>query len=264
MTAMSFSLRKLLKLGAFFTVLMMVLPYCLADEEAIKQAIDQTDLKLKQSATAQRKINRLDDSTQGLLAEYGATLRELDVYRQYNEQVRRLVDSQEQELEHLNRQLASIDGTKREIFPFLSRLVSALEQFIILDIPFLPEERETRLKRLKNNLDRSDISLAEKLRQIFEAYRIELDYGRTIEAYQANLDLNGARQNLHFLRVGRVGLFYLSLDQSRCGFWNSQTKAWESLADDYIHSISQGLAIAGKKLPPDLLRLPLPAPEVSQ
>lgn len=235
---------------------------CFAENRStLKQAIDVSQSKLESSAQTQEQINDLDDSTQKLLSEYSATLQQLETYRQYNNQLQRLLDSQQKELNALNQQLNSIDATKRDIFPFLERLISGLEQFVSIDLPFLPEERHARIKRLKNNLDRSDISLAEKLRQIFEAYRIELDYGRNIEAYQASLVLNDKPQTLHFLRIGRIGLYYLSLDESHCGFWNPESKSWEALSTDYIHSIHEGINIALKKLPPNLLRLPLTTPE---
>lgn len=229
----------------------------------IKKAISLSEEKLINSSKAQRSIDEIDDKTQSLQIEYRSVLTQLKTYNNYNNQLNNLISSQRDELISLQNQINSIEDTKREIYPFLSRMVVALEKFVMLDIPFLKEERSNRISRLKNNLDRSDITLAEKLRQIFEAYRIELDYGRTIESYQSTINLNDINQTLRFLRVGRIGLFYISMDYSACGFWNQDDKKWQSLNDDFLYSIKQEIDIAEKKLPPDLLKLPFKVPVLS-
>ena len=54
-----------------------------------------------------------------------------------------------------------------------------LETFVELDVPFHMEERMQRIEFLRNNLDRSDVSIAEKFRQVLEAYKIE-EVARTL------------------------------------------------------------------------------------
>jgi hypothetical protein len=41
-------------------------------------------------------------------------------------------------------------------------------------------------------MTRADVTNAEKFRRIMEAYQIENDYGNTIEAYRANIELEGS------------------------------------------------------------------------
>ena len=224
----------------------------------IRQSIDATTKKLSDNAKTQNKIDNLDDSTRNMLAEYSAVLSQLESYRKYNEQLQKLIASQEKEIGKINIQIESIEETRQKIYPFLSTAIDSLDKFIEMDIPFLPEERRNRVIRLKNNLDRSDIALSEKLRQVFEAYRIELDYGKTIETYRGAIDNKSFdNQSFHFLRVGRIALFYISLDYSSCGHWDVKNKKWQSLDNSYIYSIKQGINIAEKKLPPSLLKLPL-------
>ncbi len=233
-----------------------------SNQKKLNTTIAITDAKLKNSAQSQLKINRIDDKIQAMLVEYQSILRQINAYKTHNQQINRLIQSQQQDIASLDLQLNSIEDTKREILPFMNRMVVAFNQFVELDVPFLPDERHLRQERTNTIPDRADLSLAEKLRQIFEAYRIELDYGRNIEAYQGQLEIDGQYKTFNFLRVGRVGLYYLSLDENACGFWNLQTKMWAALPDEYISTISQGIDIAKKQLPPDLLRLPLPTPGV--
>ena len=47
-------------------------------------------------------------------------------------------------------------------------------------------------------MDRSDANPAEKYRKILEAYEIENEYGRTIEAYEGEMDINGETRTVSF------------------------------------------------------------------
>ena len=111
-------------------------------------------------------------------------------------------------------------------------------------------------------MERADVTLAEKYRRILEAYQVETEYGRTLEAYRGELVLDDVTRTVDFLRIGRVSLYYLSLDGADAGIWHN--KAWQKLDDSYRQSISQGLKVAKKQLPPDLLVLPVKTAEVRQ
>ena len=69
-------------------------------------------------------------------------------------------------------------------------------------------------------------------------------------------------RTVDFLRIGRVSLYYLSLDGVEAGIWHDN--AWQKLDDSYRQSISLGLKVAKKQLPPDLLVLPVRTAEVAQ
>ena len=72
-----------------------------------------------------------------------------------------------------------------------------------------------RVANLKRLMDDADTPLSEKYRRVMEAYQVEVQYGHTIEAYQGELRDPGSSRMVEFLRLGRVGLYYLSLDGKR-------------------------------------------------
>lgn len=232
--------------------------------DPLNQAIDIDLATNKAAVESQKNIDRLSDQTQKMLNEYRAATRHAETLQTYNQHLKNLLESQQQEKASLERQLDQIEVTQSEVVPLILRMLDSLEQFVRLDLPFLPEERTERLEQLKEMINRADVTHAEKFRRILEAYQVEKDYGNTIEAYRADLELNGTVSSVDFLRLGRVALYYQRLDGSETGFWNKETNAWETLPSSYRNAIRDGLRIARKEAAPDLLTLPLPAPEASR
>lgn len=212
---------------------------------------------------SQQLVEKLDDQTQKMLEEFRAASQELENIRTYHNQLAKIVQNQEQEKTDLERQMQDLEVTQRNVTPLMLRMLEVLEQFIALDAPFLEQERKLRLAQLKEMMDSPDAALGEKFRHLLEAYLIESDYGRTIEAYNGDLK-EGKDLDYHtvdFLRLGRLGLYYLTLDEKEAGYWNKSAQRWEKLDDSYRSAIRQGLRIARKQAAPDLLQLPVNAPE---
>jgi hypothetical protein len=144
-------------------------------------------------------------------------------------------------------------------------MIDGLESFVALDKPFHLGERRDRIAFLRRNLDRSDILLAEKYRQVMEAYRIEIEYGRKIDTYKDTIAIDGAEREVDVLRVGRIALLYQTPDQQAAGFWNPTQGGWEPLEDnEYRSAIREGMRMANKQASIDLLTLPIAAPEATR
>ncbi|MES2605874.1 MAG: DUF3450 domain-containing protein, partial [Pseudomonadota bacterium] len=132
----------------------------------------------------QTTINGLADQTRELSSQYAQALAELDSLNKYNDQLQEQVNAQETEKASIQTQLTEIETTAREVLPLMDRMVTTLDQFVKADVPFLLEERTTRVTNLVELMGRADVAISEKYRRILEAYQIELDYGRTASAYE--------------------------------------------------------------------------------
>lgn len=235
-----------------------------AYSEHLDSAIDIETSTNKAAIQSQKKIDGLSDKTRKMLEQYRSATHQIETLTTYNSHLNELLNSQKQEKLSLERQLKEIETTQREVVPLILRMLDSLDKFVFLDLPFLPEERSQRVKKLKAMMVRADVSNAEKYRRILEAYQIENDYGSTIEAYRADLTLDGVTSSVDFLRLGRVALYYQRFDGSETGFWDKEQKQWLTLSDDYRISIRNGLRIARKETAPNLLTLPIPAAEAGQ
>ncbi len=232
--------------------------------EPLNSAINTETATTSAAILSQRKIDSLSDQSKKMLEQYRSASHQTETLLSYNKHLKDLIASQQQEKDSLQQQLKEIETTQREIVPLILRMLDSLEKFVSLDLPFLPEERSQRINKLKEMIIRADVTNAEKFRRILEAYQVENDYGNTIEAYRADITLDGVSSSVDFLRLGRVALYYQRFDGSETGYWNKEQKKWLALSDDYRNAIRNGLRMARKETAPDLLTLPISVAEAGQ
>jgi hypothetical protein len=213
----------------------------------------------QEAKAAQDRINEIDDETQKLLTAYRTAVAEAESIAAYTDQLKIQVDSQEQELASIQQQLDEVETTSREILPLMQRMLDTLDQFVALDVPFLLDERKKRVATLKEVMNRADVSISEKYRRILEAYQIEMEYGRTLEAYEGRVGEGDKARTLQFLRLGRVALMYQTLDGKETGYWDNQKRDW-IVDDHYEHAFKEGIRVAKKLGAPDLMIVPIAAP----
>ena len=207
--------------------------------------------------SSQTRIDALDDQTDELTREYRAALKQLASLREYNAQLEKLIAAQKAEMASIRRQIDEVTNVDRTITPLMFRMIDALEQFVGLDVPFLLSDRQQRLAALRALMDRSDATPAEKYRRILEAYEIENEYGRTIEVYEGEMNIDGTDRTVSFLRIGRVALIYQTLDGDDSGVWNPKAGAFTDLDGDFDSELRSAMRIAKQQAAPDLMVVPL-------
>jgi hypothetical protein len=224
---------------------------------ALDAALDEGQRLAAEAKASQARIEQLDDASRAMLDEYRNALQQAEALQGYNAQLRELVVAQRQELAGYQAQLDGIERTQEAVTPQMRRMVEVLGEFIAADLPFLADERSDRLAQLQDLLPRADVSLAEKYRRILEAYQVESDYGRTLEAWRGELPQADGTRSVEFLRLGRVMLYYQTLDGHESGWWNGQTRSWQSLDGSARRPLRQAIAIARQEQAPALLELPV-------
>lgn len=235
-----------------------------APTEAVDAAISEEVLATETGIEAQAQIDILSGETADLLGEYRLALQQLDRVRLYNQNLAAVVADQERVKSAMGQKIANYEATKQDLVPLMVQMIDTLDRFIELDLPFHLEERRERVARLRDDLDNSAITNSERFRQLMQAYQIEMNFGRDTDAYVGWLESNGPRREVNFLRIGRLVLAYQSHDRNETGFFNPVTRSWELLPDKFRSPVAEGLRIARKQAAPELLRLPVPAPEPAQ
>lgn len=239
-----------------FLVALSATSAVIAQSDKVNSSISE-QVKTEQAAQAsQKRVTQLDDEATGMLADYRQMITEAQGIKVYTEQLAAQVKSQDDEIKGMSTQIAEIETTAREVLPMMTKMLDTLEQFVKLDMPFLPEERSNRIATLKDMMTRADVSLSEKYRRIVEAYQVEMEYGRTLEAYEGQV----GDKTVQFLRSGRVALLYQTLDGKETGYWDVDSKSWK-IDSGYNDAITAGLKVAKKQAAPDFIKVPVPAPK---
>lgn len=239
------------------------LSYPAAHAGALDDAIEETVKAHKAARKSQARVDDVSDATASLLSQYRINEEQLDASSVYNGQLDKLISSQEEEMASLREQIDGIKSMSRNLTPLMLAMLDSLEKVVELDVPFLLEERRKRVAKLRKMVDRADVTTAEKFRRLLEAYQVESEYGRTIEAYMGTLDLEKTQRAVEFLRIGRVALVYQALDGREAGAWDQEKRKWVVLPSGQLSSVRKGLRIARRQAPPDLIRIPVSAPRAT-
>lgn len=169
-------------------------------------------------------------------------------------------------LQELKNNIADLEARKLEarklrenLEPYLEDVVTALEKAIAGDLPFLPEERQQRIRFLKNTMNDYHLDLGEKLRRVFEALNVEATYGKMVTATDNTLKIDGTETEVTILRIGRLAMFYRSLDGKKIGRWNDESGHWESLDKKFGRVVRYALEMARRERTVQLIQLPLGA-----
>jgi Protein of unknown function (DUF3450) len=212
---------------------------------------------------SQERINKLSDEATDLATKYRRMLSDTDSIKRYTDELGRQVAAQQKQIDSLNSQLGEIETVSRDVYPLMEKMVATLEQFVSLDTPFLIKERTDRVSKLKEMMNQAEFSVSEKYRRIMAAYSIEMEYGRTLDAYEGTIGEGDAQKAVQFVRLGRISLMYQTLDGKQTGYWDNDKKAWVE-NNDYQRNVKAALDVALKKGAPDLLIVPVHAPEEVQ
>lgn len=245
-------------MNLFLTALPLTLcvPICRAAEtDLIKKPVEES-IRIRQDTQSREQQWR--DNREKQLASYD---RLEEMKKQLEAQRSSLGEKVENTKERLavkQKQLADVEAIRTEIGPMIAVLVEELAEFIAGDLPFLAEERRNRLQRLVELRDDPEVAVSEKFRKVMEALMVEAEYGNTVEVYQETIDEGDGRDILvDIFRLGRVGLFFQTLDRKSCGFYNMADATWQSLPSSFNRTIEIAMEIGARRRPAELVTLPL-------
>lgn len=177
--------------------------------------------------------------------------------RQQRQDLQDYVSSTQVRIAIKQKQLADIEQISIQIQPFLEELLALLKTQVSGGYPFLRQERKKRIDNLEHLMIDPEVSVSEKYRKVMEAFLVEAEYGTTIETYQESIAIDGQTVLVDIFRLGRLSLFYQSMDRKQCGFYNIAAHAWQPLPASHNPSIQAAIDIAAKRKPVEMLTLPL-------
>lgn len=252
------------RMGAMFVGLALALTSPFAAANSLNDIFQVAEQMNQAAIRSQSKIDSLTEETRKLLNEYKTVLKEIEGLRVYNRQLEKQIGNQEVEMAALSESIDKVTIIERQITPLMLRMIDGLEQFVNLDMPFLIKERNDRIDRLREMMDRADVAVSEKFSQVLRAYQIENEYGRTMETYGDTIMIDGVERKVDILKVGRVALVYQTPDGEETGMFNKNTNAYEAVGDEYQASVRQGIRMARQQATQDMFSIPVHGAEAAE
>ena len=233
--------------------------------QSLEQIQQEGEKKLVEAEQSQKRIDKIVEGAQERLIQYQALQKQIEGLKAYNEQLSTQVASQEDLITRFDNSITQVSLIERQMAPLVSRMAESLEQFVEIDLPFNTDERQERMAFIQENLVAADIDVAEKFRQVIEAYQIENEYGRKIDSFQDIVTLDGNEYEVDVLRIGRIAMVCQTKDTTISATWNRDTNTWDVLDNvTYRNAIRNGIKMAKKQASINILSLPIAAPEAVQ
>lgn len=227
-------------------------------EKSVKQSVKQSvKLSIDTRQEAQKQQEAWEPRKLELTALYDQLLSENKALTHTFNQL----STEKLKHQNLNQSLAQekLESIRiqEEMLPFLRAVQARLELMVKKDTSFLKNERTTRLAKLSHVMDDIEVGIGEKFRKVMEALFIEAEYGNSIEVYQDKIRIGANEVQGNIFRLGRISNFFLSLDNNFAAVFNVRQDQWEILDDEYIPGLAQGVEMAAKRRPVELINLPL-------
>lgn len=229
----------------------------------VQQAVNNQEQVDKNAAASQKKIDSVSGNTQDMLDTYLSVTQQKDELSAYDDQLAQIVQAQTDQINSLGQQVNQVGGVRDSLLPLMLQMTDSLAQFIKLDLPYRQDERLAKVAQLKTLIGTGGVSVTDKFQKLLQAYDDEIAAGRSVEAFRGEVSENGKSLTVNFLRVGHVLLAYQTLDKSETGYWDKPGHKWQ-VDNSYKGAVADAIAIANKEAAPNLMELPVPAPEVTK
>lgn len=226
----------------------------------LKESLGVVSATNRSAARSQQEIDKLARQARDLLEDYRKLQEGSEYQAAYTRELEDLQQAQQLRIDALREQISQARITRQRIVPLMRSMADALEKFVVLDLPFQHEERIGAVFELKQRLQQADLSVAAKFRLLLEAYQLEQTYGGNIEAWRGPLQLQDTELSVEYLRIGRVALYFQSLDGGTSGYWDAAAQDWVMLDSGYNRALAQALRVANNLVAPQLLQLPMAVP----
>ena len=225
----------------------------MASDETMDQAAQSVEAQQTQSEL-QQQINSADEATRSAIEELRRLERETRQMETTNATLSSRLASEAERQQRLSQALDTLSDT-RDALPMIEQdMAEQLTRWIESDLPFLTDERLARVESAGN----PEAGSAERIASLLEAWRAELAYGREVDSWRGRLVMEGASpREVEYLRIGRIGFYYLTPDGREGGVWDKEGGEWLALDEPARRQVRNGLRIANDQRTPELLQLPL-------
>lgn len=244
-----------MKVGCPLLLLMIlfVSSMCMAAETLEGMAIEeirnyQQIQKMQDDWTLEERrqfeeINSLETSLKGLNFQ----IQKLD----------RQIAAEDKRIAMNKRKLVETERIRNGLQLWLLETYQSLKDSYAAGLPFLDEERKSRLDDLELVLNDPHTPVYEQFRRMFETLLVEAEYGYSSEVYRSEIELSGEKTQVDLLRVGRLALFYRSLDGRSVGLFSPASGDYTPLSEAAVEDITHAFKVVRRETAAEMVALPV-------
>ncbi len=240
--------------GAAFSLLTIMALPTLAEASSLR---DETAQQQQQQQAIQTRIDQADDETRELLTRLRDAQSSAQRLERYNDRLASTLDEQQQRIDRQQHALETLGETREALPDTMQDMLDRLRALVEADIPFRHDERIARLDGIESALADPSVTEEKRMEQLLSVWRTELDYGSSMDSWRGQLTQDNHQSDVQFLRMGRIGFYYLTPDDEQGGVWKNDDRQWHSLDSAQRTAVSRGIRIANDQRAPELLSLPL-------
>ncbi len=168
-----------------------------------------------------------------------------------------MLEAETQRIAMQQRRLVESEKLRTGLQVWLQGVVQRLEASRDAGLPFLRTERQRRLQDLEVLLNDPYTPSYEQFRRIFEALLVEAEYGHSNEVYRAEIELDGEPTQVDLLRVGRLALFYRTLDRQGAGVFDPAAGRFTALPEGTLEEVSRAFRVVRREAAAEMTALPV-------
>jgi hypothetical protein len=231
----------------------MVTPNLCAEQPG--KIVDTIDGSIKTRKQTQKKTGDWQSQKERLKSRY-YQLKDISEAKQIEiNHLQEVVGRQEAYTKRMNRKIIEMEKIRQRLVPYLSEVLTQMEEHVKTDLPFLMDERASRIGTLKEIIHDPEITMGEKIRRVFEGLRVEMDYGKSVETAKEEINYMDEKILVKVLRLGRTALLMQTLDENEVGIYEGGK--WVELPGKYKTEINKAIDIAERRRPVEFVNLPV-------
>ena len=228
--------------------------YAATQIKELEQKLNQT---IKKDANVGSSVQKWHEEQDKLLDEMRRMKIEIQWLTLQNNKYSHYVASNQRKIDELQKINSEYAVIELQLENAMHDYFEELQNIIANDKPFLEKERQDRLVFLRDTLDSPELSIGEKFRRFAEALSVEAAYGVEIKNEFHSAKLGETETDLNIMRIGRMAMYALTLDNKKSGIWNQEKQIFEpTTEEEHRYILALQTAIANKQFY-QLLALPI-------
>ncbi len=193
--------------------------YAAPQMKEIEKKLNQT---IEKDSTVGSSVQKWHEKQDELLDEMRRMKVEIQWLTLQNNKYSHYVESNQRKIDELQKINSEYAVIELQLENAMHNYYEQLQYIIKNDMPFLEKERYDRLIFIRDSLDSPELSIGEKFRRFAEALSVEAAYGIEIKNEFHNAKLGETETDLNIMRIGRMAMYALTLDNKKSGIWNQE------------------------------------------